>query len=74
VIASDTRGIQDYVADGKSGFLCGTESQSEFAAAILHMKNNAALRMQCGDFNRETVKAYCLGQVKEEVLNLFSRI
>jgi len=38
------------------------------------MKNNAALRMQCGDFNRETVKAYCLEQVKEEVLNLFSRI
>ena len=74
LVASDTRGIQDYTMDGKSGFLRNSEDVAGFAEAIRTLKNDAVLCRCCGDFNRETVKAYCLEQVKEEIFNLFKSI
>ncbi|MGN0999225.1 MAG: glycosyltransferase, partial [Faecousia sp.] len=74
VIASDTRGIQDYSVDGKSGFLRDSEDAAGFAEAIRMLKEDTALRKHCGAYNMENVKAFCLEPVKEEVLTLFNSI
>lgn len=74
VIASNTRGIQDYTVDGKSGFLRDSEDAAGFADAIRMLKEDTALRKRCGAYNQETVKAFCLGPVKDEVLALFESI
>lgn len=74
LIASDTRGIQDYAAEGKSGFLKDPEDAPGFADAIRNLKKDAELRRNCGVFNKEAVKAYCLDQVKSEVLSFFERM
>ena len=71
VVASDTRGIQDYTIPGKSGFLCGSEDATGFANAIRQLKEDPALRQHCGKNNQETVKAFYLDQVKEEILQLY---
>ena len=70
LVASDTRGLQDYTIPGKSGFLCGSEDAVEFANAIRRLKEDLALRSNCGTFNRNTVQVFCLERVKEEVLRL----
>ncbi|MGM9661026.1 MAG: glycosyltransferase family 4 protein [Faecousia sp.] len=74
VIASNTRGIQDYMVDGKSGFLRDAEDAAGFADAIRILKEDIALRKRCGAYNMETVKAFCLEPVKDEVLALFTNI
>ena len=71
LVASDTRGIQDYCENRKSGFLCGSEDASGFANAIHLLKEDPALRSNCGAINLNTVQIFCLEQVKEEVLRLF---
>ena len=71
LVASDTRGLQDYTVPGKSGFLCGSEDPAEFAKAIHQLKKNPELRSNCGAFNRNMVQKFCLEQVKEEVRRLF---
>ena len=68
LVASDTRGIQDYTFEGKSGFLRSSEDVVGFAEAIRKLKEKPSLRECCGARNRETVKAFCLDQVKEELL------
>lgn len=74
VIASNTRGIRDYMVDGKSGFLRDSEDAAGFADAIRILKEDTALRKRCGAYNMETVKAFCLEPVKDEVLALFTSI
>lgn len=71
VIASDGRGIRDYTFEGKSGFLRNCQDAAGFAEAIQTLKDNSELRENCGLFNKETVKAFCLEQVKGEVLEQF---
>ena len=74
LVATDTRGIQDYTIPGKSGFLCPSEDAPGFAAAIRRLKEDPVLCGNCGAFNRSAVKAFCLEQVKEEVLSLLHTI
>lgn len=71
LVGSDTRGLQDYTIPGKSGFLCGSEDAAQFANAIRRLKEDPVLRTSCGEFNRNTVRIFCLEQVKKEVLRLF---
>lgn len=70
VIASDTRGIQDYTFDGKSGYLRNSEDAAGFAEAIATLKSDAAMRHDFGTYNQKTVKAFCLERVKDEVLQI----
>lgn len=71
VIASDTRGIQDYTFEGKSGFLRNSEDAGGFAEAIATLKSDTAMRREFGVYNQNTVKAFCLERVKDEILALF---
>ena len=71
LVASNTRGIQDYTISGESGFLCSSEDAAGFAAAIRRLKVDPELCRSCGAVNRSNVKVFCLEQVKAEVLQLF---
>lgn len=71
VIASDTRGIQDYTFDGKSGYLRNSEDAAGFAEAIAALKTDIQMRRKFGEFNRETVRSFCLEPVKGEILQIF---
>lgn len=74
VVASDTRGIQDYTVPGKTGFLCGSEDVAGFANAIRRLKESPALCRDCGAFNKESANSFCLEPVKDEVLKLFKGV
>ena len=69
--ASDTRGIQDYCENRKSGFLCGSEDAEGFAEGIHLLKADSPLRCTCGERNRITAETFHLTQVKSEMLELF---
>lgn len=71
LVASDTRGIQDYTIPGKSGFLCHSADIDGFAKSIQQLKEDPQFRQNCGLYNAETVKAYCLEQVNGTVFELF---
>ena len=72
LVASDIRGMQDYCENGKSGYVCGSEDVSGFANAIRLLKEDPELNRNCGAFNRNIVRAFCLEQVKEAVLSLLN--
>lgn len=74
LITSKVRGSEDYLQEGLSGFLRDSEDVSGFLDAICRLKKDSVLRKNCGAQNRETVKAFCLEQVKEEVLVLVNKI
>ena len=71
IVASDIRGVKDYVINGKTGFLCHPGDSKAFAQAILKLKNDKELRRAIGQNNYEAVVPYCLENVKEEVAKLF---
>ena len=71
LVASGIRGIEDYVENGKNGFLCSPDDSKEFADAICRLKSDTELRKKCSENNRKAVVPYCLDHVKEEVVKLF---
>lgn len=71
IVASDIRGVKDYVINGKTGFLCQPGDSKAFAQAILKLKNDKELRQVIGQNNYGAVVPYCLENVKEEVTKLF---
>ena len=74
VVASDTRGIQDYTFEGKSGFLRNSEDADGFAEAIGKLAADADMRRRLGAFNQNTVKAFYLEAVKDEVCCLLGEL
>ena len=71
LVASDTRGIQDYVESGKSGFLRDSEDIAGFTEAIQTLRLDAELCSNCGQYNKEKMIPFCLEYVKKEVRKLF---
>lgn len=71
VVISDIRGVRDYLADGKNGFICGVQDVNAYMEAIKKMKSDAGMRKRMGENNRKAVIPYCLEAAKKEVLELF---
>ena len=74
LVASDTRGIQDYTFEGRSGYLRNSEDADGFAEAIGCLAADADMRRRFGVFNQNTVKAFYLDAVKDEVLAVLRKI
>lgn len=74
LVASDTRGIQDYTFEGKSGYLRNSEDADGFAEAIGRLAADPDMRRRFGEFNRNTVRAFYLESVKDEVLAVLRKI
>ena len=71
IVASAIRGVEDYVIDGKTGFLCQPNDSNAFASAIYKLKEDKEMRCDFGRNNRRVVAPYCLDNVKEEIVKLF---
>ena len=74
LVASDTRGIRDYLENGKSGFLCDSDGVAGFADAIQTLRLDAELCSNCGQYNKEKMKPFCFEHVRKEIQKLFERL
>ena len=74
LVASDTRGIQDYTFEGQSGYLRNSEDADGFAEAIGKLAADPDMRRRFGEFNQNTVRAFYLDAVKAEVLAVLRKI
>lgn len=74
LITSNVRGAEDYLENGKSGYICPADSADNFAVAIKSLKDNDELRLSCGKHNKKTVEPFCLDSVKKEILSFFRNI
>ena len=72
LVASQIRGVEDYVEDRKSGCLCSPDDSRAFARAIRRLKDDEDFRSRCGEYNRKAVIPYCLDNVKEEIIRILS--
>lgn len=71
LVTSNIRGPVDFMEDGKTGYICSADDVQAYSEAIAKLKNNKALCEQISKNNMEVVKPFCLGAVKQEVLELF---
>lgn len=74
LIASDIRGVQDYVCDSRNGFLRQPMDDVGFAQALKHLVADEELRVHFGKDNRELVLPYCLDRVQGEILTLLEEL
>lgn len=56
IVATRVGGIPMRIADGKNGFLAGSDDVAGLAAAILKLAGDQALRQQMGQYNVDQVK------------------
>ena len=73
LIASRIRGVEDYVENGKSGYLCPPDNSRAFARAIRKLKEDKEFRNRCSEYNRKAVIPYCLENVKEEIIRIMNQ-
>lgn len=74
LITSNIRGLVDVMAEGVSGYMLRPEDSRGFAKALNKLKENDDLCKSMGEYNKETVKPYCIEETKKEVLNLINRL
>lgn len=74
LVMSIVRGAGDYLQDGDSGFLCRCDDADGFAEAIGKLAADADMRRRFGAFNQNTVKAFYLESVKDEVRCLLGEL
>lgn len=74
LVTSNIRGLVDVMEDGVSGYMLRPEDSRGFAKALNKLKDNCDLCKSMGEYNKETVKPYCIEETKKEVLNLINRL
>lgn len=74
LVTSNIRGLVDVMEDGVSGYMLRPEDSRGFAKALNKLKENSDLCRSMGEYNKETVKPYCIEETKKEVLNLINRL
>lgn len=74
VIATNIRGHNELVENGKGGYLVELEDAKGFAKAILSIYNNPTLRERMGMFNIENVKKYDVEMIKREMASIYSEM
>ena len=71
VVASEVKGHTDLVAQGENGLLCPYDDAASFAAAILRLTEDSALRAQMGRAGKARVQCYRLDTVLPQVMALY---
>lgn len=74
LVMSIVRGAGDYLQNGESGFLCRYDDIDGFAEAIGRLAADPDMRRRFGEFNRNTVRAFYLDAVKDEVRELLGEL
>lgn len=70
IIASNTRGIRDYVIEGKTGFLCASNSEQDFRERIEELRTNNALRRYMSIKCKEYSKKYDIKLIKDSIKSI----
>lgn len=71
VVATDVRGNNDLVKDGKNGYLVRLNDSCQMAEAILKLYNNPMLVEEFRKNNLERVKAYSVDSVIENMVEIY---
>lgn len=74
LITSRIRGPQDFMEDGRTGFMCDPDDELAFMQAIKQLKTNDELRIRCGLHNKNVVIPFLLDNVKNEILKIFNTL
>lgn len=74
LITSRVRGSDDYLKEGMSGFFCDAREPDDFVSAIARLRSDREMGRRFGAANQETVRAYCLEQVKKEIGSILEEI
>lgn len=73
LITSNSRGPNDFMEDGVSGYLCGARDVFNFSIGIRKLRNNPEIGKRMGLHNKEAVKPYCLDHVQKEILAVITK-
>jgi len=71
VIATNIRGHNELVKNGKNGFLVDTEDENKLADSIIEIYNNKKMADKFGETGQKIVKKYSLGNVLKELKNVY---
>ena len=74
VVASNTRGLEDIVIDGLTGYLCQADDIEAFAEAILKVMENRNFKSRASEKIHEIIQPYCIEQSKNEILKLIKSL
>lgn len=74
IITSKVRGSEDYLENGKSGYICDADDVNAFMDAIQTLKNDKDKCKEYGQRNRIVVQKYCIENVRAEVKDVFVQI
>ena len=73
-IASKIRGNVDLIEDGVGGYLCQTQDTSAYAEKINLLASDRELRQKYGQSNLETIKAFGIDKVAEEIREIYDDV
>ena len=74
VVTSNIRGNVDLVDDHKGGYLCKSLDIDEFTEAIKQLSDDEQLRVRMASVNKDTIKAYDISVVNDEIRRIYSEV
>lgn len=74
IVATDVRGNNDLVENGKNGFLVPLNDSKAMAQRILELYDNRALIAEFGNNNRVLVEKYSVDKVNEALLSIYKEL
>jgi len=74
IICYNRGGQNDFLVDGKTGFLVELGDKEGFYANIVKLLENAALKQRIGSYNRELIKSYYIDRCADKYIDLFEDV
>ena len=74
IVASNIRGVIDFMQDGKTGYLVDPSDANSFADKIRKLKSAPQLREQMGINSKKAVQPFLLDSSRMEVLSLVKNV
>jgi len=75
IVASNTSALPELVHDGRGGILCPLDDPGAFAAAIVRLTADPALRRAMGEYNRARIESeYTLERMVRAYRELFTEV
>ncbi len=74
IIASDIRGVNDYIKDGVNGCLCCPEDVQGFTKALQSMTASAEMRRSIGEHNRQAVERFDIHRINASISALYKGV
>lgn len=74
VIASNIRGNNDLIQNGKGGFLCNPKDVNGFATSIISLADDKNKRIKMKQYNIERIKKYDISVVINELFSIYKSV